>query len=120
MTNQNNDFLLDLFETDEQGLRGIFQNFGVGAGRSTRATRISQSMFQPLFNQFLGKHVGEMSNLSPDKNVTKFRDFVGNQSTFNFDKEALKSTDRSFSDASVLGRAGTMFDFGQGKSQQGF
>jgi len=112
-----NDFLLDLFETDEQGLRGIFQNFGVGGGKSSDETRISNSMFQPLFSKFLGQHVGEMRNLQPDANVTKFRDFVGNKSSFNFDKELLKSNDRSFSDASVLGRAGTSFDFGQSQQQ---
>ena len=116
----SNDFLLDLFETDEQGLRGIFQNFGVGQNRSANETRLSQSMFQPLFSQFLGQHVNEMSNLQPQGNVTKFRDFVGNQSKFNFDRELLKSTDRSFSDAGVLGRSGTTFDFGQSQQQRGY
>lgn len=116
----DNDFLLDLFETDEQGLRGIFQNFGVGGGRSANETRISQSMFQPLFSQFLGQHVKELGNLQPDQNVTKFRDFVGNKQFFNFDRELLKSNDRTFGNQNVLGRGGTAFDFGQSQQRQGF
>ena len=111
----SNDFLLDLFETDEQGLRGIFQNFGIGQNRSGNEQRIGTSLFQPAFKKFLGKLTNELDTQGAPQ--TKFRDFIGNQSSFNFDRELLKSSDRSFSDAGVLGRAGTTFDFGQSRQQ---
>ena len=114
MTMQN-DFLLDLLETDEQGLRGIFQNFGIGRGRSLDEQRIGASLFQPVFNQFLGQITEEIS--AGGAPSTKFRDFVSGAGNFDFDRELLRSNDRSFSNAGVLGRAGTSFDFGQSPQQ---
>ena len=112
----SNDFLLDLFETDEQGLRGIFQNFGIGGNRSGNEQRIGTSLFQPAFNKFLGQITNELDTQGAPQ--TKFRDFVRDKSTFNFDREMLKSRDFSFSNANVLGRAGTTFDFGQNQQQR--
>jgi hypothetical protein len=114
----SNDFLLDLFETDEQGLRGIFQNFGVGQNRTGAQQKIGTSLFQPVFNKFLGQITNELDTGGAPQ--TKFRDFVQDKGMFNFDRELLKSTDRSFSDAGVLGSGGTQFNFGQSQQRQGF
>ena len=114
MTTQSNDFLLDILETDEQGLRGIFQNFGIGQGRSQNEQRIGNSLFQPIFGSFLGQIANELQQGAGSEGgpeLSNFRNFVGQN--FDFDRSLLQSNDRSFSNQNVLGRAGTQFDFGQ-------
>ena len=115
MTQDNRDFLLDLFEGTDRGERGIFQQFGIGSGRSTQEQAAGQSLFQPAFSQFLGDLTSQIQN---NEIPTGFRQFL-TSNKFNFDKELLK-TNTGFSNSNVLGRAGTQFNFGQGQQQRGY
>ena len=113
MTMSNSDFLLDIFEGTDRGERGIFQQFGIGSDRSREEQRAGQGLFQPIFNNFLGDLAGQIGR---GETPTGFRQFLQNNN-FNFDRELLQ-TNTGQSNQSVLGRAGTTFDFGQAASNQ--
>ena len=114
MTQENRDFLLDLFEGTDRGERGIFQEYGIGSGRSAQEQAGGQSLFQPIFSQFLGDLTNQIKT---GETPTGFRQFL-TSNRFNFDKELMK-INTGASNSNVLGRAGTQFDFGQAK-QRGF
>ena len=73
-----------------------------------------QSLFQPIFSQFLGDLTNQIKT---GETPTGFRQFL-TSNRFNFDKELMK-INTGASNSNVLGRAGTQFDFGQAK-QRGF
>ena len=111
----NRDFLLDVLEGTDRGERGIFQQFGIGSGRSISDQRAGEALFQPVFNRFLGDLAGQISR---GETPGGFRQFL-QSNNFDFDRELLRSNTGQ-SNQNVLGRAGTMFDFGQTRPQRGF
>ena len=117
MTMSPEDFLLGLFEEDEQGKRGIFQHFGIGQGRSALEQDFGQTLFQPLFNRYLGGLASELAEPGGGK-MTSFKQFTQNPANFNFDREFVKGSGTAFSNQAQLGRGGTQFDFGQAKQQR--
>ena len=108
-------FLLNILEADPQGLRGIFQQFGIGQGRSTQENKFGQTLFQPFFNQFLGGITKEISETGRASEGNTFRNFLGQN--FDFNREFLKGSGSGFSNSNVLGRGSTQFDFGQSRPQ---
>ena len=116
MTMSPEDFLLGVFEQDEQGKRGIFQNFGIGQGRSALEQDFGQTLFQPMFNRYLGGLASELDDPEGGK-LTSFKQFIENPMNFNFEREFLKGSGTGFSNQAQLGRGGTQFDFGQSRQQ---
>ena len=106
------DFLLGIFEQDEQGKRGIFQQFGIGQGRSALENEFGQTLFQPLFNRYLGGLAGELGDPS-NTQMTSFKKFTQNPANFDFNREFVRGSGSAFSNERMLGRSGTQFDFGQ-------